>query len=51
MIKNNEYFGGKVKSMAISTNDGRATVGVMVPGSYEFGTTTEEKNVISSLSR
>lgn len=43
MIKINEYFDGKVKSMAITTNDGRATVGVMVPGTYEFGTTTEEK--------
>lgn len=43
MIKINEYFDGKVKSMAINTNDGRATVGVMVPGTYEFGTSTEEK--------
>jgi uncharacterized protein YaiE (UPF0345 family) len=43
MIKINEYFDGKVKSMAINNNDGRATVGVMLPGQYEFGTSTEEK--------
>lgn len=43
MIKINEYFDGNVKSMAISAIEGRATVGVMVPGKYEFGTSTEEK--------
>jgi hypothetical protein len=42
MIKVNEYFDGNVKSMAINTEKGKATVGVMMPGTYEFGTSTEE---------
>ena len=42
MLKSNEYFGGKVKSIALETADGPATVGVMAPGEYEFGTTTQE---------
>ncbi|NSW44666.1 MAG: pyrimidine/purine nucleoside phosphorylase [Bacteroidales bacterium] len=43
MIKINEYFNGNVKSMAIITHEGKATVGVMLPGNYEFGTSSEEK--------
>jgi len=42
MFKTNEYFDGKVKSIAFQTAQGRATVGVMAPGDYEFGTDTEE---------
>ncbi len=42
MFKVNEYFGGKVKSLAFQAADGPATVGVMAPGDYEFGTTTLE---------
>lgn len=42
MFKTNEYFGGKVKSIAFSTPDGPATLGVMAPGEYEFGTSTIE---------
>jgi uncharacterized protein YaiE (UPF0345 family) len=42
MIKANEYFGGNVKSLALSAEGGPATVGVMVPGEYEFGTATLE---------
>jgi uncharacterized protein YaiE (UPF0345 family) len=42
MFKVNEYFGGKVKSLAFQTADGPATVGVMAPGDYEFGTSTLE---------
>jgi len=42
MVKVNEYFGGNVKSLAFTTPDGPATVGVMVPGEYEFGTSTQE---------
>jgi hypothetical protein len=38
MIKVNEYFDGKVKSLAFTMTDGQATVGVMAPGEYEFGT-------------
>ncbi len=34
----NEYFDGKVKSIAFQTETLPATVGVMVPGSYTFST-------------
>ena len=48
MFKTNEYFDGKVKSIAFSTPEGPATMGVMAAGEYEFGTsTTEYMTVIS----
>ncbi len=42
MFKTNEYFDGKVKSIAFSAGGGPATVGVMAPGEYEFGTGKKE---------
>ncbi len=42
MFKVNEYFDGKVKSLAFAAPDGPATIGVMAPGEYEFGTSTRE---------
>jgi uncharacterized protein YaiE (UPF0345 family) len=42
MFKVNEYFDGKVKSLAFRTADGPATIGVMAAGDYEFGTSTVE---------
>ncbi|HOW86486.1 MAG TPA: pyrimidine/purine nucleoside phosphorylase [Candidatus Aminicenantes bacterium] len=42
MFKVNEYFDGKVKSLAFQAADGPATIGVMAPGEYEFGTSTVE---------
>ncbi len=42
MFKTNEYFDGKVKSIAFTTGAGPATVGVMAPGDYEFGTGKKE---------
>ena len=42
MFKVNEYFGGTVKSIAFDMDDGPATVGVMAPGEYEFGTSQLE---------
>jgi purine/pyrimidine-nucleoside phosphorylase len=42
MFKVNEYFEGRVKSLAFKTIEGAATVGVMAVGEYEFGTSTEE---------
>jgi uncharacterized protein YaiE (UPF0345 family) len=48
MFKTNEYFDGKVKSIAFSTPDGPATMGVMAPGEYEFGTTTVEHMTVIS---
>lgn len=38
----NEYFGGAVKSLTLHENGRRATVGVMEPGAYEFGTSQHE---------
>jgi uncharacterized protein YaiE (UPF0345 family) len=50
MFKVNEYFDGKVKSLAFETADGPATIGVMAAGDYEFGTSTLEiMTVISGL--
>lgn len=42
MFKVNEYFGGKVTSLAFTSESGPATVGVMAPGEYEFGTSQLE---------
>jgi len=42
VFKVNEYFGGGVKSIAFQSADGPATIGVMAPGDYEFGTSTVE---------
>ena len=42
MIKVNEYYEGKVKSLALQNSEGTSTVGVMAPGEYEFGTATVE---------
>jgi uncharacterized protein YaiE (UPF0345 family) len=42
MFKVNEYFDGTVKSIAFETAEGAATIGVMAPGEYEFGTAQRE---------
>ena len=42
MFKTNEYFDGKVKSIAFTAATGAATIGVMAPGDYEFGTAKKE---------
>ena len=42
MFKTNEYFDGNVKSIAFSTGEHPATVGVMAKGEYEFGTSSVE---------
>lgn len=38
MFNTNHYFDGKVASIAFTQTEGAATVGVMAPGEYEFGT-------------
>ena len=48
MFKTNEYFDGKVKSIAFNPKEGRATLGVMAPGEYEFGTSTKELMTVVS---
>lgn len=42
MLDVNEYFDGKVKSIAFKTSTLPATVGVMVAGEYTFGTSQKE---------
>jgi uncharacterized protein YaiE (UPF0345 family) len=48
MLKTNEYFDGKVKSIGFQTATLPATVGVMVPGEYEFGTSQKETMTVVS---
>lgn len=42
MLQVNEYFDGKVKSIAFDGGDLPATVGVMAAGEYTFGTSQKE---------
>ena len=48
MFDTNDYFDGKVKSIAFNTEDGPATLGVMAAGEYEFGTSTHERMTVVS---
>jgi uncharacterized protein YaiE (UPF0345 family) len=48
MFQVNEYFGGQVKSLSFRSADGPATVGVMAPGEYEFGTSSTEIMTVAS---
>lgn len=48
MFDVNEYFDGKVKSIALQGESLPATVGVMAAGDYEFG--TSQKEVMSVIS-
>ncbi len=47
-MKVNEYFDGNVTSIAFENQEGRATVGVMAPGEYEFGTSEPERMKVVS---
>jgi uncharacterized protein YaiE (UPF0345 family) len=48
MFDVNEYFDGNVKSIAFDTETLPATLGVMAPGEYTFG--TDRKEVMSVVS-
>jgi len=48
MLTVNEYFGGKVKSIAFQGTTLPATVGVISPGEYEFGTSKKEVMTVVS---
>ena len=48
MLNVNEYFDGKVKSIGFQTATLPATVGVMAPGDYEFGTSQKETVTVVS---
>jgi uncharacterized protein YaiE (UPF0345 family) len=42
------YFEGKVQSLSLQTDHGRATVGVITPGKYTFSTSSQERMVVTS---
>ncbi len=48
MFKVNQYFEGKVTSMAFENKEGVSTVGVMDIGEYEFGTSKIEYMTVVS---
>ena len=48
VFKVNEYFAGRVTSVSFQTAEGPATIGVMAPGDYEFGTSTKEVMTVVS---
>jgi len=45
-IAHNRYFDGNVQSLGFERNGHRATVGVLAPGTYEFGTDAPERMTI-----
>ncbi len=47
-MKHNVYFEGKVQSLGLTTAEGTATVGVILPGKFTFSTSSEERMVILS---
>ena len=48
MFKTSEYFDGNVMSIAYESETNPASVGVMAPGSYKFGTAAKEKMTVIS---
>ncbi|ABK45032.1 protein of unknown function DUF1255 [Magnetococcus marinus MC-1] len=48
MLKVNEYFDGAVKSIGFQSETLPATVGVMAPGAYTFGTDQKETMTVVS---
>ena len=48
MFKVNEYFDGTVVSIGFQTETLPATVGVMAPGEYQFGTSKKEVMTVIS---
>ncbi len=47
-MDHNIYFEGKVQSLTLVTDQGRATVGVITPGKFTFSTSAQERMVITS---
>lgn len=47
-ISHNVYFDGKVQSLGMSTENGKATIGVMKKGTYTFSASSPEKMVVVS---
>jgi uncharacterized protein YaiE (UPF0345 family) len=47
-LKHNTYFEGQVQSIGYERHGRRATVGVIAPGEYHFGTEAPERMTIVS---
>jgi uncharacterized protein YaiE (UPF0345 family) len=48
MLKHNTYFNGNVQSVGFERNGRKATVGVIMPGEYHFGTEAPERMTVTS---
>lgn len=48
MLKHNTYFEGKVQSVGFERNGRKASVGVIAPGEYHFGTDAAERMSVTS---
>ncbi|MBE0634513.1 pyrimidine/purine nucleoside phosphorylase [Candidatus Bipolaricaulota bacterium] len=46
MLKINEYFDGRVKSIGFEDDQGPLTSGVMEPGDYAFSTSSRELMIV-----
>jgi uncharacterized protein YaiE (UPF0345 family) len=44
----NRYFDDQVLSLGFDNSNGKSSVGVMAPGSYEFSTSQDERMVVIS---
>ena len=47
-MEHNSYFDGKVQSLSLDTDQGKATVGVISPGKYTFSTVSQERMIVTS---
>jgi len=48
MLKHNTYFNGNVQSVGFERHGRKATVGVIMPGEYHFGTEAPERMTVTS---
>ena len=48
MLKHNSYFEGNVQSVGFERNGLRASVGVIAPGEFHFGTAAAERMTVTS---
>jgi uncharacterized protein YaiE (UPF0345 family) len=48
VLKHNTYFDGRVQSIGYERHGRRATVGVVAPGEYHFGTEAPERMTVVS---
>lgn len=46
-MKVNEYFDGNVRSISFENSEGRVSAGVMNAGEFEFGTSQDERMLVT----